>query len=133
MAPSSMTLDKGQVVAHGPVMDPAGGYGVSLYRIADDQDIEAITSQDPVAKNAAGHREVSDAYGGPHPVGFLSYGRDHRMMAMAAYDKRIKRRLNNGTSYSKHTLHMPAHIQSRANPFSTTSRLLGMSPGQAQP
>jgi len=34
--------------------------------------------------------EVSDAYGGPHPTGFLSYGSDHRMMAMAAYDKRIK-------------------------------------------
>jgi len=34
--------------------------------------------------------EVSDAYGGPHPVGFLSYGRDHRMMAMAAYDNRVK-------------------------------------------
>jgi hypothetical protein len=34
--------------------------------------------------------EVSNAYSGPHPTGFLSYGRDHRMMAMAAYDKRIK-------------------------------------------
>ena len=34
--------------------------------------------------------EVSDAYGGPRPTGFLSYGRDHRMMAMAAYDKRVK-------------------------------------------
>jgi hypothetical protein len=34
--------------------------------------------------------EVSDAYGGPHPIGFLSYGRDHRMMAMAAYENRIK-------------------------------------------
>jgi len=35
-------------------------------------------------------QEVSDAYGGPHPVAFLSYGRDHRMMAMAADDNRIK-------------------------------------------
>jgi hypothetical protein len=34
--------------------------------------------------------EVSEAYGGPHPTGFLSYGRDHRVMAMAAYDRRIK-------------------------------------------
>ena len=34
--------------------------------------------------------EVTDAYGGPHPTGFLSYGRDHRVIAMAAYDKRIK-------------------------------------------
>jgi hypothetical protein len=30
-------LDKGLIVAHGPVMDPSGGYGVSLYQIADDQ------------------------------------------------------------------------------------------------
>jgi len=50
-------LKKGIVVAHGPVMDPAGGYGVSLYRIADDQDITAITSQDPVVANDVGHYE----------------------------------------------------------------------------
>lgn len=31
-------LAKGLIVAHGPVIDGAGGYGVSLYRIADDQD-----------------------------------------------------------------------------------------------
>ena len=40
-------LEKGQIVAHGPVMDPSGGYGVSLYQIADDQDIAKITSEDP--------------------------------------------------------------------------------------
>lgn len=40
-------LEKGQVVAHGPVMDPSGGYGVSLYQLADDQDIKAITSEAP--------------------------------------------------------------------------------------
>ncbi|WP_394888542.1 YciI family protein [Mesorhizobium sp. AaZ16] len=50
-------LSKGIIVAHGPVMDPNGGYGVSLYRIADDQDIEAFTSQDPIVKNGAGHYE----------------------------------------------------------------------------
>lgn len=48
-------LEKGLVVAHGPVMDPAGGYGVSLFRIPDDLDIAAITSQDPLVKNGAGH------------------------------------------------------------------------------
>ncbi|MFH0301836.1 YciI family protein [Bradyrhizobium sp. 31Argb] len=48
-------LDKGQVIAHGPVMDPSGGYGVSLYQIADDLDIETITSEDPIVKNGAGH------------------------------------------------------------------------------
>lgn len=50
-------LSQGTIVAHGPVMDPNGGYGVSLYRIADDQDIEAFTSQDPIVKNGAGHYE----------------------------------------------------------------------------
>ncbi|MER8912843.1 YciI family protein [Mesorhizobium sp. M0761] len=50
-------LEKRLIVAHGPVMGPAGGYGVSLYRIADDLDIEAITSEDPIVKNGAGHYE----------------------------------------------------------------------------
>ena len=50
-------LDKGLIVAHGPVMDPSGGYGVSLYQIADDQDIASITSEDPIVKNGAGHYE----------------------------------------------------------------------------
>ena len=51
-------LNKGQIVAHGgPVMDPKGGYGVSLYQIADDQDITLITSEDPLVKNGAGHYE----------------------------------------------------------------------------
>jgi len=43
-------LNKGQIVAHGPVMDPNGGYGVSLYQIADDQDIAAITFGRPYRK-----------------------------------------------------------------------------------
>ena len=50
-------LDQGLAVAHGPVMDPAGGYGVSLFQIADDQDISALTSQDPIIKNGEGHYE----------------------------------------------------------------------------
>jgi uncharacterized protein YciI len=50
-------LNKGLIVAHGPVIDPSGGYGVSLYQIPDDQDIAAFTSKDPVVKNGAGHYE----------------------------------------------------------------------------
>jgi uncharacterized protein YciI len=50
-------FEKGQVVAHGPVMDPSGGYGVSLYQIADDQEIKAITSEDPIVKNGTGYYE----------------------------------------------------------------------------
>ena len=50
-------LEQGLLVAHGPVMDPAGGYGVSLFRIADDQDIAALTSADPIIRNGVGHYE----------------------------------------------------------------------------
>lgn len=50
-------LAAGVIVAHGPVMDPAGGYGVSLYQIADDQEISDFTSQDPIVKSGVGHYE----------------------------------------------------------------------------
>ncbi len=50
-------LDKGIIVAHGPVIDTNGGYGVSLYQIADDQDISLFTSEDPIVKNGVGHYE----------------------------------------------------------------------------
>jgi uncharacterized protein YciI len=50
-------LAQGVIVAHGPVMDPAGSYGVSLYQIADDQEISDFTSEDPVVKNGVGHYE----------------------------------------------------------------------------
>jgi uncharacterized protein YciI len=50
-------LAQGVVVAHGPVMDPAGGYGVSLFQIDDAQDIAALTSQDPIVRNGVGHYE----------------------------------------------------------------------------
>ena len=50
-------LGQGKIVAHGPVMDPAGGYGVSLYRIADGESIEGFTSRDPIVRHGAGHYE----------------------------------------------------------------------------
>lgn len=50
-------LDNGLIVAHGPVMDPSGGYGVSLYQISDDLDIATITSEDPIVKNGSGRYE----------------------------------------------------------------------------
>ena len=50
-------VKQGLVVAHGPVLDPSGGYGVSLFRIADEQDISALTSEDPIIKNGVGHYE----------------------------------------------------------------------------
>jgi uncharacterized protein YciI len=50
-------LEQGVIVAHGPVIDATGGYGVSLYRIGDDDDIAAFTSADPIVKNGVGHYE----------------------------------------------------------------------------
>jgi len=50
-------LAKNVVVAHGPVIDGSGGYGVSLYQIPDDQDIASFTSEDPIVKNGVGHYE----------------------------------------------------------------------------
>ncbi len=50
-------LNKGLIVAHGPVMDESGGYGVSLYQLPDDQDVAALTAEDPIVKNGVGHYE----------------------------------------------------------------------------
>lgn len=50
-------LARGVIVAHGPVIDDTGGYGVSLYQISDDDDIAAFTAQDPIVKNGVGHYE----------------------------------------------------------------------------
>ncbi|WP_150294727.1 YciI family protein [Pseudomonas extremaustralis] len=50
-------LKKGLIVAHGPVIDETGGYGVSLYQISNDQDVAELTSQDPIVKNGVGHYE----------------------------------------------------------------------------
>lgn len=50
-------LNQGLIVAHGPVMDESGGYGVSLFQLPDDQDVAALTSEDPIVKNGVGHYE----------------------------------------------------------------------------
>jgi uncharacterized protein YciI len=50
-------LAQGVIVAHGPVIDASGGYGVSLYQIADAQDISELTSQDPLVQQGVGHYE----------------------------------------------------------------------------
>lgn len=50
-------LNQGLVVAHGPVIDDIGGYGVSLYRIPDEENIAELTSADPIVKNGVGHYE----------------------------------------------------------------------------
>ncbi|NOJ39670.1 YciI family protein [Bradyrhizobium australiense] len=51
-------LEKRMVVVHGPVDDPAGGWGMSVYEIEDDQDINAMTSEDPMVKSGGGRYEI---------------------------------------------------------------------------
>lgn len=48
---------QGLIVAHGPVVDPAGSYGVALWEIADDASIEALTAQDPIVSAGVGRYE----------------------------------------------------------------------------
>lgn len=48
---------QGKIVAHGPVIDSTGGFGLSLYQLDDDEDIESIISEDPLVKNGAGRME----------------------------------------------------------------------------
>ncbi len=45
------------IVAHGPVLDDKGAYGVSLFRIDDSDEIEAYTARDPIAAAGVGHYE----------------------------------------------------------------------------
>jgi uncharacterized protein YciI len=51
-------LADGRVVAHGPVDDPAGGWGLSLYQLNDDEDIEALTAQDPMVLAGGARYEI---------------------------------------------------------------------------
>jgi hypothetical protein len=50
-------LSAGVVVAHGPVLDSKAPYGLSLYQIADSEDIAAKTAQDPIVMHGIGHYE----------------------------------------------------------------------------
>ncbi len=52
-------LEKGNLVAHGPVTDPSGGWGMSLFVANDDQnaeDVQAAVSDDPMIKAGVGAR-----------------------------------------------------------------------------
>jgi uncharacterized protein YciI len=49
--------DQRLIVANGPVVDPAGSYGVALWEISDDADIAALTAEDPIVQAEIGHYE----------------------------------------------------------------------------
>ncbi len=49
-------LAEGVVVAFGPVMDPAGAWGLGLVRVADEAEARAFTDGDPVIRAGRGFR-----------------------------------------------------------------------------
>jgi uncharacterized protein YciI len=50
-------LQKGVVVAHGPVDDPAGGWGLSLYQVEEGQDVSAMAANDPMVTSGGARYE----------------------------------------------------------------------------
>jgi len=51
-------MDQQLLVAHGPVDDPAGGWGLSLYAVPDEHDIRATTFQDPMVVHGGARYEI---------------------------------------------------------------------------
>jgi uncharacterized protein YciI len=49
-------LAEGVAVAFGPVLDPAGAWGLGLVRAADEAEVQAFTAEDPVMQARRGFR-----------------------------------------------------------------------------
>ena len=49
-------LDQGIAVAFGPVLDPAGGWGVGLLRVETEAQLQEILAQDPAITAHVGFR-----------------------------------------------------------------------------
>jgi uncharacterized protein YciI len=45
--PQSQT-ETGSIVCHGPVDDPSGGWGLSIFSVNDRQEVERLTQADPI-------------------------------------------------------------------------------------
>jgi uncharacterized protein len=62
-------MDKGMVVAFGPVADPKGVFGIAVVRIEDGADVHQLTDNDPVIKADAGFSfEISSMPQVVHPA-----------------------------------------------------------------
>jgi len=63
-------MSKGNVVAFGPVWDPAGAYGIGIVQFADDMAVRSFAADDPTIKGGAGFRvEIH-----PMPRGVITPG-----------------------------------------------------------
>jgi uncharacterized protein YciI len=49
-------LQRGKVIAFGPVADPAGGWGMSIVSVADEAELRALQEEDPAIRGAIGMR-----------------------------------------------------------------------------
>jgi uncharacterized protein len=49
-------VDKGTVIVMGPVLDPAGSWGVAILEAGDEAEVRAIIAQDPTILSGLGFR-----------------------------------------------------------------------------
>jgi uncharacterized protein YciI len=49
-------LDKGKAIVFGPVLDPAGGWGLGVFEGADEAEIRAFLADDPAALSGIAFR-----------------------------------------------------------------------------
>lgn len=52
-------LEQGKVLAHGPVAEPQGGFGLSLFDVKDENELSQLTTQDPMILAGVGARYES--------------------------------------------------------------------------
>ena len=48
--------EQGLAIVFGPVADPTGAYGIGVWELPDDQDINALCAADPTIKSGLGFR-----------------------------------------------------------------------------
>lgn len=51
-------LDKGTAVAFGPVLDPAGAWGIAVVEVESEDEVRAIRAGDPVIREDLGTIDV---------------------------------------------------------------------------
>lgn len=52
--------EKGVALLFGPVLDPAGSYGIGVVEVANEEDLKLLTANDPVTRSGGLFRH--DAY-----------------------------------------------------------------------
>jgi len=58
--------DKDVALVFGPVLDPAGSYGIGVVAVENEEDVKSLTANDPVAKSERQFRH--EAYAMPRVI-----------------------------------------------------------------